>query len=61
MNHKYNFIHDLNGILSLCRALGAENTGILLDSWHWYMSRETMEDIMRLGDRDVVYVHVNVL
>jgi sugar phosphate isomerase/epimerase len=59
MGHKYNFIHDLNGAISLCRALENENVGILLDSWHWYTSRGTVEDIMRLKGKEVVYVHVN--
>ena len=59
VNRKYSFIHDLNGILELCRALELENVGVLLDSWHWYTSRGTLEDIMRLKGKDVVYVHVN--
>jgi sugar phosphate isomerase/epimerase len=59
VNHKHVFIYDLNGMLGLCRALEAENVGVLLDSWHWYTSGGTIEDIMRLRNRDVVYVHVN--
>jgi len=59
VNRKHVFIYDLNGMLGLCRALEAENVGVLLDSWHWYASRGTIEDIRRLRGRDVVYVHVN--
>ncbi len=59
VNRKYTFIHDLKGILELCRALELENVGVLLDSWHWYTSRGTLEDIMRLKGKDVIYVHVN--
>jgi len=59
VNRKYSFIHDLNGILELCRALEVENVGVLLDSWHWYASRGTLEDILKLKGKDVVYVHVN--
>lgn len=58
-NRKYSFIYDLSGILELCRALELENVGILLDSWHWYASRGTLEDISKLKGRDVVYVHIN--
>jgi len=57
--HRYDFIHDLNGMLELCKALEMENVGLLLDSWHWYASGGTVEDIRKLKNRDVVYVHVN--
>lgn len=59
VNRKYSFIYDLNGILELCQALELENVGVLLDSWHWYTSRGTLEDILKLKGEDVVYVHVN--
>ncbi|MEM1570324.1 MAG: sugar phosphate isomerase/epimerase [Candidatus Bathyarchaeia archaeon] len=59
VNRKYSFIYDLSGILELCRALELENVGVLLDSWHWYASRGTLEDILKLKGRDVVYVHIN--
>lgn len=59
VGHKYSFIYNLDGILSLCRALESENVGILLDSWHWYASGGTLEDLMKLKGRDVIYVHVN--
>ncbi|MEM2788283.1 MAG: sugar phosphate isomerase/epimerase family protein [Candidatus Bathyarchaeia archaeon] len=56
---KYTFIYNLDGILSLCRALESENVGVLLDSWHWYASGGTLEDLMKLKGKDIVYVHVN--
>ena len=42
----------------LCRALGPE-VGFLLDSWHWYNARETVEDLLRLSPEQVVDVHLN--
>ncbi|MEM3648611.1 MAG: sugar phosphate isomerase/epimerase family protein [Thermoproteota archaeon] len=59
VNRKHVFIYDLNGMMGLCRALESENVGLLLDSWHWHASRGSLEDILRLGGKDVVYVHVN--
>ena len=55
---KHTFIHTLNGMLALCRELGP-NVGLLLDLWHWYTSRGTWEDLSKLGNDDVVNVHVN--
>ncbi len=55
----YPFIHDLAGLLELIRAVGAENLGVLLDSWHWYTSGGTAEELDQLSDQLVVVVHVN--
>lgn len=55
----YPFIHDLASLLELIRAVGAENLGVLLDSWHWYTSGGTAADLAQLSDQLVVVVHVN--
>lgn len=55
---KHAFIYTMDGMLALCRDLGP-NVGLLLDLWHWYTSRGTWDDIARLGNDDVVNVHVN--
>lgn len=59
VGRKYTFIYNLNGTLDLCRALETENVGILLDSWHWYASGGTLDELMKLRGKDVIYVHVN--
>jgi len=59
LGHKYEFIHDMKGILDLREAVGADNVGILLDSWHWYTSHGTIDQILGLKGTDVVYVHIN--
>jgi len=59
INHKYEFIHTMDGILRLRDAMKAENVGLLLDCWHWYTSHGTIEQLRRLKCDDVVYVHVN--
>jgi len=59
INHKYEFIHTMDGALKLCEALGTENSGLLLDSWHWYTSHGTLDQLRRLRREQVVYVHIN--
>jgi sugar phosphate isomerase/epimerase len=59
VNRKYEFIHDMDGILRLRDATEAENVGVLLDCWHWYTSHGTLDQIRQLRGKDVVYVHVN--
>ena len=57
--HKHEFIHNIEGTLELCSAIGTGNVGLLLDSWHWYTARETLKDIQELTGEQVVYVHIN--
>lgn len=57
-NKKHEFIYTMDGMLALCRDLGPD-VGLLLDLWHWYTSRGAWEDLVRLGNGDVVNVHVN--
>jgi sugar phosphate isomerase/epimerase len=56
---KHEFIHDMETMLDLCSAVGTGNVGLLLDCFHWYTSRGTVEQIGRLSDALVVDVHVN--
>jgi sugar phosphate isomerase/epimerase len=55
---KFPFIWTQDGMLELAHAIGP-NVGLLVDSWHWYTSHATLEDLKRLELKDIVYVHVN--
>ncbi len=56
---RYEFVHDLPGMLELCDAVDTGNMGVLLDSWHWYTSGGDLAQIRRLRPEQVVYVHIN--
>lgn len=56
---KPEFIYDQKGMLELIKATGASNAGLLLDSFHWYTSHGTAQDLAALNDDLVVLVHVN--
>jgi sugar phosphate isomerase/epimerase len=58
-NHKYEFIHNLDGLMNLVQAIDMKNVGLLMDSWHWYVSGGTVEDLKQLTSKDVFYVHIN--
>jgi sugar phosphate isomerase/epimerase len=58
-DHKYGFVYSMDGMLALCCAVGTGNVGLLLDVWHWYTARSTLDDIRHLTAGDVVYVHLN--
>jgi sugar phosphate isomerase/epimerase len=57
--HKYEFIHNLEGILELLEAVKMKNVGLLMDSWHWYVSGGRLQDLKQLSTKEVFYVHVN--
>ncbi len=57
--HRYSFLHSLDGMLALCAAIGTDNLGLLLDSYHWYTSYGSLDDLAKLSNADVVVVHVN--
>jgi sugar phosphate isomerase/epimerase len=46
-------------MMELVEAIGTGNVGLLLDSWHWYTSHGTVEEMARLSNKDIVHVHVN--
>ena len=46
-------------MMELVEAIGTGNVGLLLDSWHWYTSHGTVDEMLRLSREDIVHVHVN--
>jgi sugar phosphate isomerase/epimerase len=57
--YPHEFIYDLKGTLRLIDEIGAENVGVLLDSFHWFCAGENLGDIRALTNDRVVVVHVN--
>ena len=56
---RFPFICTQPGMMELADAIGTGNVGLLLDSWHWYTSHGTVEELLQLSGKDVVHVHVN--
>jgi len=57
--HMYGFVYTMDGMLTLCCAIGTGNVGLLFDVWHWYTAQSTLDDVRKLTAEDVVYVHIN--
>jgi len=58
-SRRYPFIHTMAETKELIAAIGANNVGFVLDSWHWYTAHETRDDILLLANKDVVSVDLN--
>jgi sugar phosphate isomerase/epimerase len=56
---KHEFIYTLPGVLELIGAIDQPNVGVLFDSFHWYTSHATIEDILALSPEQIVLVHMN--
>jgi len=57
--NRYPFICTQHGMMELANAIGTGNVGLLMDSWHWYTSHGTIEELLALSGKDIVHVHVN--
>jgi sugar phosphate isomerase/epimerase len=38
---------------------GNNNTGLLLDCYHWYTAHASLADLAFLDPKEIIYVHVN--
>jgi sugar phosphate isomerase/epimerase len=58
--HK-DFVHTLDGMRTFAAAIGMHslNTGVVLDSFHWYTSGGSIQEIEHLDHREVVDVHLS--
>jgi sugar phosphate isomerase/epimerase len=58
-SQKHPFIHTLSEMKELLVAIGTDNLGVQLDSWHWFNAQETQQDLMTLRGQDVITVDLN--
>ena len=56
---RFPFICTQHGMMELVDAIDTGNVGLLVDSWHWYTSHGTVDELLQLSNQDIVHVHVN--
>lgn len=56
---RHSFVHTMAGTKELIAEIRGSNVGVVLDSWHWWTSRETADDIRTLSNDDVVSADLN--
>jgi len=56
---RFAFACTQSEMMELADAIGTGNVGLLLDSWHWYTSHGTIDELSQLSNKDIVHVHVN--
>jgi len=58
-SQRHPFIHTMSETKELMVAIGTDNVGIQLDSWHWFNAQETAKDLLTLRGSDVLTVDLN--
>jgi sugar phosphate isomerase/epimerase len=58
-SRRYPFVHTLAETQELVEAIGVPGVGYVLDSWHWFLAGDTVEQIRALRNDDVVAVDLN--
>ena len=56
---RHAFVHSMAECLQLIAEAGMANIGVVIDSWHWWTARETVEDITGLTNGQVVSADLN--
>lgn len=56
---RHTFVHTMAETRELIDAVGQDNVALVLDSWHWYCARETVDDILALDGKDVISCDLN--
>ena len=56
---RHAFVHSMAECRELISEVGLENIGLVIDSWHWWTARETVEDILQLSNSEVVSSDLN--
>jgi len=59
-SQRHSFIHTMAEAMELLDAIGLrKHTGLVLDSWHWYTAHETVDDLKKLTNADIVACDLN--
>lgn len=56
---RHAFVHSMAECRQLIAETGKSNIGLVIDSWHWWTARETVNDIAQLSNSDVVSADLN--
>ena len=59
VSRKYPFIHTMAETAELIDAIGMDNVGYVLDSWHWWQAGDMAEDIANLEADSITLVDLN--
>ncbi len=54
----HEFIHDFEGLTTLCSTVGQANVGLVLDTWNWFVGGGGMDQLKDLTNDQLVVVRL---
>jgi sugar phosphate isomerase/epimerase len=57
-DQQYQFIREAEPLLTLIKSVGADNLGLMLDTWNWHFTGGTREMLRNLGSNGIVSVYL---
>ncbi len=57
--YRFPFVHTMREARELIAEIGRPNLGLVLDSWHWFLAGESVEDLRTLRAEDVISIDLN--
>lgn len=57
--NKYDYVGDLGTALRVGEALDIDGTGVLFDSFHWFTSGGTSDQLLKVPANRITLVHIN--
>lgn len=58
-NKRYPFVYTIPDLLLLIDAVARDNVGVLLDSYHWYTTGQSVQELALIPLEKLVHVHLN--
>jgi sugar phosphate isomerase/epimerase len=55
---EFEFIHEVDPLLTLMRSIAASNVGLLLDTWNWWVGGGTIEKLRTLRGEQILSVRL---
>ena len=56
---RHAFVHSMKECQQLIAEAGKSNVGLVIDSWHWWTARDTIDDIIKLSNSEIVSADLN--
>ena len=56
---RHPFVHSMAECQELIAEIGKSNVGLVIDTWHWWTARDTIDDILKLSNGAIVSADLN--
>lgn len=58
---QFDFVRNVEGLIAIVKAVGNENVGFIVDTWHWAVGDGGMDQLTEINGSDIVAVRLGSL